>query len=265
MKLESASVDVPRVMGRKICRIYSAAGECGIGMLEIKEIDVFYGDAQALWEISLRVKEKEIVTLLGGNGAGKSTTLRAVSGLLKPKKGSISLAGVRLDRIPPHQVILQGLSHVPEGRRLFANMTVRDNLLAGAYSPAAWKKREAAIQGMVEIFPILNERRDQLAGTLSGGEQQMCAIARAMVSQPRVLLLDEPSLGLAPVIVEKIFEVVQKINENGVTVLLVEQNAHIALQIAHRGYVMETGRMVLEGMASELLQNDYVKKAYLGI
>jgi branched-chain amino acid transport system ATP-binding protein len=252
-------------MGRKICRIYSAAGECGIGMLEIKEIDVFYGDAQALWEISLRVKEKEIVTLLGGNGAGKSTTLRAVSGLLKPKKGSISLAGVRLDRIPPHQVILQGLSHVPEGRRLFANMTVRDNLLAGAYSPAAWKKREAAIQGMVEIFPILNERRDQLAGTLSGGEQQMCAIARAMVSQPRVLLLDEPSLGLAPVIVEKIFEVVQKINENGVTVLLVEQNAHIALQIAHRGYVMETGRMVLEGMASELLQNDYVKKAYLGI
>ena len=258
-------MDVPRVMGRKICRIYSAAGECGIGMLEIKEIDVFYGDAQALWEISLRVKEKEIVTLLGGNGAGKSTTLRAVSGLLKPKKGSISLAGVRLDRIPPHQVILQGLSHVPEGRRLFANMTVRDNLLAGAYSPAAWKKREAAIQGMVEIFPILNERRDQLAGTLSGGEQQMCAIARAMVSQPRVLLLDEPSLGLAPVIVEKIFEVVQKINENGVTVLLVEQNAHIALQIAHRGYVMETGRMVLEGMASELLQNDYVKKAYLGI
>jgi branched-chain amino acid transport system ATP-binding protein len=252
-------------MGRKICRIYSAAGECGIGMLEIKEIDVFYGDAQALWEISLRVKEKEIVTLLGGNGAGKSTTLRAVSGLLKPKKGSISLAGVRLDRIPPHQIILQGLSHVPEGRRLFANMTVRDNLLAGAYSPAAWKKREAAIQGMVEIFPILNERRDQLAGTLSGGEQQMCAIARAMVSQPRVLLLDEPSLGLAPVIVEKIFEVVQKINENGVTVLLVEQNAHIALQIAHRGYVMETGRMVLEGIASELLQNDYVKKAYLGI
>jgi branched-chain amino acid transport system ATP-binding protein len=144
-------------------------------------------------------------------------------------------------------------------------MTVRENLMAGAYSPAAWKKRETAIQGMVEIFPILKERRNQLAGTLSGGEQQMCAIARAMVSQPRVLLLDEPSLGLAPVIVEKIFVVVQKINENGVTVLLVEQNAHIALQIAHRGYVMETGRMVLEGIASELLQNDYVKKAYLGI
>ena len=237
----------------------------GLGMLEIKGIDVFYGDAQALWEISLQVKEKEIVTLLGGNGAGKSTTLRAVSGLLKPKKGSISLAGVRLDRIKPHQIILQGLSHVPEGRRLFANMTVRENLMAGAYSPAAWKKRETAIQGMVEIFPILKERRNQLAGTLSGGEQQMCAIARAMVSQPRVLLLDEPSLGLAPVIVEKIFEVVQKINENGVTDLLVEQNAHIALQIAHRGYVMETGRMVLEGIASELLQNDYVKKAYLGI
>jgi len=234
-------------------------------MLEINGIDVFYGDAQALWEVSLQVKEKEIVTLLGGNGAGKSTTLRAVSGLLKPRKGSISLAGVRLDRINPHQIILQGLSHVPEGRRLFANMTVMDNLLAGAYTPAAWKNREAAVQGMVEIFPILKERRNQLAGTLSGGEQQMCAIARAMVSQPRVLLLDEPSLGLAPVIVERIFEVVQKINGNGVTVLLVEQNAHIALQIAHRGYVIETGRMVLEGVSSELLQNDYVKKAYLGI
>jgi len=234
-------------------------------MLEINGIDVFYGDAQALWEVSLQVKEKEIVTLLGGNGAGKSTTLRAVSGLLKPRRGSISLAGVRLDRINPHQIILQGLSHVPEGRRLFANMTVMDNLLAGAYTPAAWKNRETAIQGMVEIFPILKERRNQLAGTLSGGEQQMCAIARAMVSQPRVLLLDEPSLGLAPVIVERIFEVVQKINGNGVTVLLVEQNAHIALQIAHRGYVIETGRMVLEGVSSELLQNDYIKKAYLGI
>jgi branched-chain amino acid transport system ATP-binding protein len=234
-------------------------------MLEIKNIDVFYGDAQALWEVSLKVGEKEIVTLLGGNGAGKSTTLRTISGLLKPQKGSISLGDVRLDQIKPHQIILQGLSHVPEGRRLFANMTVEDNLMAGAYTPSAWKNRGAAIQGMVDIFPILKERRSQLAGTLSGGEQQMCAIARAMVSQPRVLLLDEPSLGLAPVIVERIFEVIQKINGNGVTVLLVEQNAHIALQIAHRGYVIETGRMVLEGIASELLQNDYVKKAYLGI
>ena len=237
----------------------------GIVMLEIKGIDVFYGDAQALWDVSLQVKEKEIVTLLGGNGGGKSTVLRTVSGLLKPKKGSISLGGVRLDQIKPHQIILQGLSHVPEGRRLFANMTVMENLMAGAYTPSAWKNREAAIQGMVEIFPILKERRDQLAGTLSGGEQQMCAIARAMVSQPRVLLLDEPSLGLAPVIVERIFDVIQKINGKGVTVLLVEQNAHIALQVAHRGYVIETGKMVLEGIASELLQNDYVKKAYLGI
>src|SRR5512138_1427872 len=158
-------------------------------MLEVNNIDVFYGDAQALWDVSLSVKEKEIVTLLGANGAGKSTTLRAISGLLKLKKGSISLGGVRLDRIEPHQIILHGLSHVPEGRRLFSNMTVAENLLVGAYAPSAWKSRSPAIQEMMEIFPILKERQGQLAGTLSGGEQQMCAIARAMVSQPRVLLL----------------------------------------------------------------------------
>ncbi|MEM2914269.1 MAG: ATP-binding cassette domain-containing protein, partial [Candidatus Bathyarchaeia archaeon] len=155
-----------------------------------------------------------------------STTLRAISGLLKPKKGSISLSGVRLDLIKPYQIILQGLSHVPEGRRLFPNMTVMENLLAGAYVPLAWKNRLDALKEVMEIFPILKERKNQLAGTLSGGEQQMCAIARAMVSRPRVLLLDEPSMGLAPVIVEKIFEVIQKINQNGVTILLVEQNAY---------------------------------------
>jgi branched-chain amino acid transport system ATP-binding protein len=234
-------------------------------MLEVNNIDVFYGDAQALWGVSLSVKEKEIVTLLGANGAGKSTTLRAISGLLKLKKGSISLGGVRLDRIEPHQIILHGLSHVPEGRRLFSNMTVVENLLVGAYAPSAWKARSAAIQEMMEIFPILKERQDQLAGTLSGGEQQMCAIARAMVSQPKVLLLDEPSLGLAPVIVERIFEVIQAINRKGVTILLVEQNAHAALQVAHRGYVIETGRVVTEGAASGLLQDEHIKQAYLGL
>jgi branched-chain amino acid transport system ATP-binding protein len=234
-------------------------------MLEVNNIDVFYGDAQALWDVSLAIEEKEIVTMLGANGAGKSTTLRAISGLLKLKKGSISLAGVRLDQIEPYQIILHGLSHVPEGRRLFPSMTVMENLLVGAYAPSVWKGRSSALNEMMEIFPILKERRSQLAGTLSGGEQQMCAIARAMVSRPRVLLLDEPSLGLAPVIVERIFEVIQRINQKGVTILLVEQNAQLALQIAHRGYVIETGRMVTEGPASQLLQDDYIKQAYLGL
>ena len=234
-------------------------------MLEVNNIDVYYGDAQALWDVSLAVEEKEIVTMLGANGAGKSTTLRAISGLLKLKKGSISLAGVRLDRIEPHQIILHGLSHVPEGRRLFPSMTVMENLLVGAYAPIAWKGRLSALNEMMEIFPILKERRNQLAGTLSGGEQQMCAIARAMVSQPKVLLLDEPSLGLAPVIVERIFEVIQRINQKGVTILLVEQNAQLALQIAHRGYVIETGHVVTEGPASQLLRDEYIKQAYLGL
>ncbi len=234
-------------------------------MLEIKNIDVFYGDAQALWDVSLEVREGETVTLLGANGAGKSTTLRAVSGLLKPRKGSISLHGIRLDRIEPYQIILHGLSHVPEGRRLFSTMTVRENLLVGAYVPSAWQSRNSAVNEMMEIFPILKERRDQLAGTLSGGEQQMCAIARAMVSQPKVLLLDEPSLGLAPVIVERIFEVIQQINRKGVTILLVEQNAQLALQIANRGYVIGTGHVVTEGPADRLIDDEYIKKAYLGI
>ena len=234
-------------------------------MLEVNNNDVYYGDAQALWDVSLAVEEKEIVTMLGANGAGKSTTLRAISGLLKLKKGSISLAGVRLDRIEPHQIILHGLSHVPEGRRLFPSMTVMENLLVGAYAPIAWKGRSSALNEMMEIFPILKERRNQLAGTLSGGEQQMCAIARAMVSQPKVLLLDEPSLGLAPVIVERIFEVIQRINQKGVTILLVEQNAQLALQIAHRGYVIETGHVVTEGPASQLLRDEYIKQAYLGL
>ena len=234
-------------------------------MLEIKNIDVFYGDAQALWDVSMAVEEKEIVTMLGANGAGKSTTLRAISGLLKLNKGSISLFGVRLDKIEPYQIILHGLSHVPEGRRLFPSMTVMENLMVGAYVSSAWKGRSSAVNEVMEIFPILKERQNQLAGTLSGGEQQMCAIARAMVSQPRVLLLDEPSLGLAPVIVERIFEVIQRINQRGVTVLLVEQNAHIALQIAHRGYVIETGHMVREGLAFQLLQDQYIKQAYLGL
>ncbi len=234
-------------------------------VLEVRGIDAAYGDVQVLFGLSLAVQEKEIVTLLGSNGAGKTTTLRCVTGLLPPRKGEVFFKGQPLSKLPASDRAGLGMALVPEGRELWPQLTVRENLELGAYDKRARGRVAQNLDRVHAMFPRLLERRSQIAGSLSGGEQQMCAIARAMVSQPRVLLLDEPSLGLAPVIVERIFEVVQKINERGVTVLLVEQNAHIALQIAHRGYVIETGRMVLEGVAPELLQNDYVKKAYLGI
>ena len=233
-------------------------------MLRVRSLHTSYGPVKALRGIDLDVGRGEIVCLIGSNGSGKTTTLLTISGILRPRSGDISFNDAPLSGMAAHEIVRKGICQVPEGRRVFPRLTVFENLEMGAFSLEG-----AEIAGNLDrvfaLFPILKERRNQLAGTLSGGEQQMCAIARAMVSQPRVLLLDEPSLGLAPVIVERIFEVVQKINGNGVTVLLVEQNAHIALQIAHRGYVIETGRMVLEGVSSELLQNDYVKKAYLGI
>ena len=234
-------------------------------MLILSHLDVFYGDAQALWDVSMRVDEREIVTLLGSNGAGKTTTLRTISGLLHPKQGEVRFGEICLSRIIPSTIVNYGISHIPEGRRLFPNMTVMENLLVGAFNSNAWPIRYKNVKNIYEIFPVLKERKNQLAGTLSGGEQQMAAIGRGLMSNPSFLLLDEPSLGLAPLIVEVIFKVLQDLNERGITILLIEQNAHIALQISHRGYVMETGKIALEGKAGELIQNEYIKNAYLGL
>jgi branched-chain amino acid transport system ATP-binding protein len=236
-----------------------------MAMLDIRAVDVFYGDAQALAGVSLRVNAGEIVTLIGANGAGKSTTLRTISGLMKPRHGTIMLDGRRLDIVPPHSIAAAGIRHVPEGRRLFPNMTVRENLIMGAYGQMLWKTRLDGLARVYEIFPRLAERASQLGGTLSGGEQQMCAIGRALMGQPKLLMLDEPSLGLAPNIVHQMFEVIRNISRQDVTILLVEQNAQLALEIADRGYVMATGHIVLEGAGRELLDNAHVRQAYLGL
>ena len=233
-------------------------------MLKLTQVDAFYGDAQALWDVELEVGSGEVVTLLGSNGAGKSTVLRAISGLLPIRKGAILFDDVRLDSIDPFKIVGQGVAHVPEGRKVFPSMTVKDNLLAGAYHSNFWGKREETLGGVFHIFPRLSDRRNQMAGTLSGGEQQMLAIGRGLMSSPRLLMLDEPSLGLAPKIVEMIFEIIININKNGTTILLNEQNAHIALQVANRAYVMETGKITLSGAASELADNAHVRSAYLG-
>ena len=233
-------------------------------MLKLSQVDAFYGDAQALWDVELEVDSGEVVTLLGSNGAGKSTVLRAISGLLPIRKGAILFDDVRLDSIDPFKIVGQGVAHVPEGRKVFPSMTVKDNLLAGAYHSNFWGKREETLSSVFHIFPRLSDRRNQMAGTLSGGEQQMLAIGRGLMSSPRLLMLDEPSLGLAPKIVEMIFEIIININKNGTTILLNEQNAHIALQVANRAYVMETGKITLSGAASELADNAHVRSAYLG-
>jgi len=234
-------------------------------MLTLRDLDVFYGDAQALWGVSMDVEEGEIVALLGSNGAGKTTTLKAISGLLRPRRGEILLRNVRLNRLHPPLMVGWGISHVPEGRRLFPNMTVAENLLVGAFNTGSWPERRAVMERVCGIFPILSERRTQLAGTLSGGEQQMLAIGRGLMSKPSLLMLDEPSLGLAPKIVEMIFAIIVRINQERTTILLIEQNAHIALQVAHHGYVMETGLIVMKGLALELAQDAHVQKAYLGL
>ena len=233
-------------------------------MLEVDGLDVFYGAVHALKGVSLRAEAGEIVTLIGANGAGKTTLLRTLSGLIPARAGRIRFDGRDITRTPPHEIVALGVSHAPEGRLVFANLTVEDNLELGAYR----RKDRAGITAdrdeAFRLFPRLAERRRQSAGTLSGGEQQMLAIARALMSRPRLLLLDEPSLGLAPLLVREIFKRIREINQHGVTVLLVEQNAHMALSIARRGYVLETGHVRLEDEASRLLQNEEVKRAYLG-
>ena len=234
-------------------------------MLKVNGIDVFYGDLQVLWDISFEVKEKEILVLVGANGAGKSTTIRTISSLLTPRKGSIEFNGTRLDRSPPHRVIEHGIVHVPEGRRLFPQMSVEENLIMGTLHGEAKTKRFNTMERVYQLFPRLRERKKQLAGTLSGGEQQMLAVGRGLMSLPKLMMFDEPSLGLAPILVQDIFRIVRKINEEGVTVLLVEQNVRQTLAMCHRAYVLENGRVVLEGTGQALMANEHVKEAYLGI
>ena len=233
-------------------------------MLEIKDIHVYYGAIHAIKGVSLTVRQGEIVTLIGSNGAGKSTTLRTVSGLLKPKEGDILFEGQSIAARPAQEIVKAGISQVPEGRRIFANMTVLENLELGAYTRDDAEGIEADMNMVFERFPRLLERKDQAAGTLSGGEQQMLAMGRALMSRPRLLLLDEPSMGLAPLLIREIFHIIVDINKAGTTVLLVEQNANMALSIAHRAYVLETGRITLSGDAKELAASEEVRKAYLG-
>ncbi len=234
-------------------------------MLVIQDLHVYYGAIRALDGISIEVKEGEIVTMIGANGAGKSTTMRTLSGLVRPRSGAVMFEGKALHLLPAHEIVALGISQSPEGRRVFANMSVRENLELGGY--VHYKKKAQIAEDMdraFTLFPRLKEREAQLAGTLSGGEQQMLAIGRALMSRPRLLLLDEPSLGLAPFLVQTIFQIIRDINKTGVTILLVEQNANQALRVAHRGYVLETGRVVLADTAANLLSNDEVRQAYLG-
>ena len=234
-------------------------------MLEVRGIDVFYGDAQVLWDVSLEVKTGEIVALIGANGSGKSTTLATISSLLTPRKGDIRLEGQPISTRPAHEIITLGVSHVPEGRRLFPEMSVHENLLLGALTPEAKKGRAEMLERVYALFPRLKERAKQAAGTMSGGEQQMAAIGRGLMSRPRLLMLDEPSLGLSPLLVGEIFRVVEEVHKEGMTVLLVEQNVFRTLGIADRAYVLENGRIVLTGTGRELLADEHVKKAYLGL
>jgi len=233
-------------------------------MLKVEGIDVFYGNIQALKNVSLTVDEREIVTLIGANGAGKTTLLKTISGLLRPTAGTIKYLGESIRVKSVQSIVKAGISHVPEGRRVFANMTVEENLYLGAYLRKDKKKIKEDLDKVFTLFPILHERRNQLSGTLSGGEQQMLAIGRALMAKPKLLLLDEPSMGLAPLLVKQIFNIIQEINNDGTTILLVEQNAHMALSIANRAYVIETGSVVLSGDAKEMQNSEKVKDAYLG-
>lgn len=233
-------------------------------MLKVDGIDVFYGNIHALKGVSLDINEGEIVTLIGANGAGKSTLLKTLSGLLKPKKGNIEYLGNSISGKAPQSIVKVGISHVPEGRRVFANMSVEENLELGAYLRKDSKEIRKDIQSVYDIFPRLQERRKQLSGTLSGGEQQMLAMGRAIMAKPKLLLLDEPSMGLAPLMVKTIFQIIEKINQDGTTILLVEQNANMALSVADRAYVIETGRVEISGTAAELQASEEIKKAYLG-
>ena len=234
-------------------------------MLEVKHINAYYGRIQALWDVTLRIEEGEIVALVGANGAGKSTTLNVISGLLHPDSGSIEFLGQRIETMAPQQIIALGISHIPEGRRLFPDMTIKENLELGAYMSSAWGKREERIEWIYEIFPVLKARSKQLAKTLSGGEQQMLSIGRGIMTEPKLCMLDEASYGLSPLMAKNILTVMRKLRDEWMTILLIEQNIKAALDVADRAYVMENGRPVLEGTSESLLQNEHVKVAYLGL
>lgn len=235
-----------------------------MAMLEIKDLEVYYGMIQAIKGISFNVNEGEVIALIGANGAGKTTTLHTISGLITPKNGTVTFEGKDITKTPAHKIVAAGMAHVPEGRRVFASLSVLQNLKLGAYTRSSKEEIEESLQMIYKRFPRLEERKNQLAGTLSGGEQQMLAMGRALMSKPRIILMDEPSMGLSPIFVNEIFDIIKSVSASGTTVLLVEQNAKKALSIADRGYVLETGRIVLEGKAENLLNDESVKKAYLG-
>jgi branched-chain amino acid transport system ATP-binding protein len=234
-------------------------------MLEVSNIDTFYGKAQALWDVSLRIDEAEIVALVGSNGAGKTTLLKTISGLLRPASGSVTFLGQRIDGLAPHSIVEMGISHIPEGRKLFTQMSVGENLEMGAYVHEAWKRKEETVNRVYEIFPVLKERQGQLARTLSGGEQQMVAMGRGLMSRPKLCMFDEPSYGLAPMLVTEIFRIIRELRDQGMAILLVEQNVRKSLEIADRACVLENGRIALEGDCQELLQEELIRKSYLGL
>jgi len=234
-------------------------------MLQIDELSTGYGRTQVLWDLSLKVDEGEFVALIGANGAGKSTLLRAISGIIRPWSGTITFDDKRIDTASPNDIVDMGLSHIPESRRLFTDMSIRENLEMGAYPKRSWKQREQTMEEVFELFPRLKERAGQLARTLSGGEQQMLAMGRGLMSRPRMVIVDEPSNGLAPKVVTEVFEILQSMRKTGITILLVEQNVRQTLQIADRAYVLENGHLALEGACSMLRESDHVRKAYLGL
>jgi len=234
-------------------------------MLEVSNLDVFYGKSQALRDVSLKVNEGEIVALVGTNGAGKTTLLNTISGLLRPASGSVEFLGKRIDRLAPHNIVQLGISHIPEGRKLFTDMTVQENLEMGAYTSEAWRRRKETFEQVYQIFPVLKERRKQSASKLSGGEGQMVAIGRGLMSNPKLCMFDEPSYGLAPKLFSEVLEVIKHLREQGITIFMVEQNVRRTLATADRAYVLENGRIVLEGKGKDLLQDEQVKKAYLGL
>ena len=234
-------------------------------MLEVRDIDTFYGKIQSLWKVSLNVGESEIVALIGANGAGKTTLLNTISGLLKPASGSVEFLGHRIDGLEPHVIVELGMSHIPEGRMLFPDMSVKENLEMGAYTKRVWNDKQEILEKVYDLFPILKVRKGQLASTLSGGEQQMVAMGRGLMSRPKLCIIDEPSSGLAPIVVGEIFETIQSLRNEGISIFLIEQNVQQTLEITDRAYVLENGRIVLEGDSKDLLKEDMIKKAYLGL